>query len=451
MLEDYIRLFPDRLILPLVRSINSQMDTASSLRYILRSLTPTENQPSTSASTLRSLSIYRSEYYTPQEHEGEDLARYLAAFQHSNSKLGGGLESFQDFLPFPERGRYHYFPAGCNFQESIENAFALPSPETTGALVHGLRRLEVTHHLRELPAFFERVGRMRALEHLKIAIAYDHNIEETGAEASVANIIPKSSHKDQTSGDEAITHSASSLEIEGRWGELSLVIHLCALPSKVTRFRTLRLFYYLPTFFWTPAQGVRLLDLPANIIPPDSLDTLSVNLLDHRDEEPNVVPNGIGAELTVDAFRPLLRYKQMVELHLELPYNILLDLNFLRALAAEMGKTSRHLVVLRRLEQWVEDDFKPVLTANDLSTIVGVIMPRLEVLGLDASYDEIPAPAKRNSPVASSLRDCKPGKDSFRNLATSGIWAVMSVMVPTWSVCTIMKESGKTKDRGHAL
>ena len=403
-LEHYISFFPDRPLFPRVRSIIFEMETGGWLRFLLCPLHPTKDQPSLSPSTLRSLLIYRSPDFDP-EREGKDLARDLAEFQRLNSRLGGGLEAFQDLSPFPEREESH-LPRNPRVQEAIqeamENAFSLPSPETTGAPVRGLRRLEVTHYLREFPAFFERVGRMRALEHLKIAIAYDPRIGEMGEEASMEIISPKFSRKGQSPNNSVTTHSASSLEIEGRWGELSLSISLCAHPSKVTRFRTLRLLYYIPIDYLVPAQGAWLLDLPADIIPPDSLEALTINLLENGVDIPDAVPYGIEGALKVDAFQPLLRYKEMVELHLELPYNILLDIDFLRVLAAVMCQTLRHLVILRRLDQWEDDDFGPVLTANDLPTIV-VLMPRLETLGLDVSHDDISASANRDSSVACPL------------------------------------------------
>ena len=79
---------------------------------------------------------------------------------------------------------------------------------------------------------------------------------------------------------------------------------------------------------------------------------------------------------------------------------MLLDIEFLHALAAVMGGTLRHLVVLGAVAQQSDDDFKLVLTAGDLLTVTGVIMPRLETLGLDDSYDEISSSEKRDSPVA---------------------------------------------------
>jgi len=93
----------------------------------------------------------------------------------------------------------------------------------------------------------------------------------------------------------------------------------------------------------------------------------------------------------------------MVKLHLELPFNILLDLNFLYALAAVMGETLEHSVILRRLAQDPDEDpFNPGLTADD-PTVGGTIMPRLEMLGLDVIYNEILASFKWDPSVASSL------------------------------------------------
>jgi hypothetical protein len=389
VLEDYIRLFPDRPILPHIRSIKFLMDTESCLSYLIRSSTPPENQPSASASTLRSLSIYRTLRNDPSD-EDERLARDLVAFQRSNGKLGGGLEEFQDFLPFPERGRYYYTPAGCAFQESMENAFALPPPETADSPEHGLRRLEVTHYIRELPDFFGRVAKMRALEHLKIAIADPDARWDTGIEEVIQHTVSS-------------LYTVSSLEIEGRWNELFTAINSCASPSASAQLRTLRLYYYLTDLPPTQSEAVQVLDLPTGIIPPDHLESLTIELLDNEEDIPNCVYMGIGEAIKVDALRSLLRYRQMVKLHLGLPCNILVDIEFFYTLAAVMRETLKHLVVLRRLTQWDEDDFKPVLTADDLPTIAGVIMPRLETLGLDVSYDEISSSSKRNSLVVSCL------------------------------------------------
>src|SRR5882757_2093392 len=91
VLEDYMRLFPHRPILPLVRSINILMRRASCLPYLLRSLTPAENQVSVSESMLRTLSIYRDQRIDRWE-EDESPARDLAAFQHSNGRFGTGLK-----------------------------------------------------------------------------------------------------------------------------------------------------------------------------------------------------------------------------------------------------------------------------------------------------------------------------------------------------------------------
>lgn len=400
ILEDYMRLFPDRPILPRVRSIDFLLNSTSCLPSLIGSLTPADNQSSTSPATLRRLSINRNPLYDPSEEEGESLARSLVTFQYSSRKLGGGIEVFQDFLPFPERGRYQYAPAGCKFQRSIENAFVLPPPDTVDAPVHGLRRLEVTHYLHELPAFFGRVARMHALEHLKIAIANDDRFwgTEEESDSKEPHIVLKPVSKNQSGSDRSTERPASTLEIEGRWPELSPAI--CKIPSEAAQFRKLRLLYYLTDLSPTEEGGALLLDLPADVIPPNYLEALTIDLLDNGEDIPNAVDTGIEGALKVDAFRPLLRYRQMSGLHLELPYNILLDLDFLRALGAVMGETLRHLVVLRRLTQWDEDDFKPLLTAEDLPTIVGDILPRLEALGLDVIYNEIAAPAKQDSSVA---------------------------------------------------
>ena len=409
VLKDFMRLFPDTPFFPRVRSLTTLMDSsASCLPYFIRSSTPADTQPSASASALRRLFIYRSSCFSPPEEEGESLARDLAAFQRSNGKLRGGLEAFQDFLPFPARGRRQFSPAGCKFQESIENAFALALtlPETMGPSAHGLHRLEVTHYLHELPAFFGRVTKMRALEHLKIAIAHEDDVwepEEEESDSSETQVIRKPPPRTQRPSYEGIQHSASSLEIEAIWDELSPTIHLCAPPSVATQLRTLRLLYYLEDLPPTHAASVQVLDLPADIIPPVHLEALTINLLDNGEDIPNCVDEVIGSALQVDAFRPLLRYRQMVNLHLELPCNVLLDIEFLHALGAAMGETLRHFVILRRLTQESTDEFKPALTAADLPTIVGATMPRLETLGLDVGYNEISVSAKWESSVPSSL------------------------------------------------
>jgi len=391
VLEDYMRLFPDRPILPCVLSISILMDSPGNLRHLLRSSTPAKDNPSASASPLRNLSIYRTGR-SELLGENESLARDLVAFQRSNSKLGGGLDAFLDYLPFPERGRWCYCPAGAAFQESMENAFVLPPPETEDAPVHGLRHLAVTHYLHEFPDFFRRVARMRALEHLRIAIAHEDGLGET-EEPIIA----------QCPINEGIPHSASTLEIEGQWGQLPIAVNLCAPPSAAIQFRTISLFYYLTDLPPTRATADQLLDLPEDIIPPDHLEALIIDMLDNGEDIPNSVDGGFEAALKVDALRPLLRYRQMAKLHLELPFNILLDLNILYALAAVMGETLKHFVILRRLGQDYEDPFNPGLTADNLPTIVGTVLPRLETLGLDVIYNEILASFKWDPSVASSL------------------------------------------------
>jgi len=146
---------------------------------------------------------------------------------------------------------------------------------------------------------------------------------------------------------------------------------------------------------------------------------------------PKYVDAGIDAALKVDAFRPLLRYTQMVKLHLGLPFHILLDIDFLRALAAVMGETLRHLVILRRLNQRIEDDFKPVLTADYLPTIVGDIMPRLEAFGLDVSYDEVSLSAKRDASVSpSSLQTLYVGAISLSDVQIPQVARFLQVHLP---------------------
>jgi len=76
----------------------------------------------------------------------------------------------------------------------------------------------------------------------------------------------------------------------------------------------------------------------------------------------------------------------MVTLHLDLPCDTLLDIEFIHALAAVMGGTLRHLVVLRAVTLLTSESTSPVLTCDDLPTIAGVILPRLETLGLDVIW-----------------------------------------------------------------
>ena len=62
----------------------------------------------------------------------------------------------------------------------------------------------------------------------------------------------------------------------------------------------------------------------------------------------------------------------MVELQLELPCNILRDIDLFQVLGAAMRKTLKHLVMLKRLE----DDYEclnSVLPSNNLPTIVRLL------------------------------------------------------------------------------
>jgi len=388
VLEDYIRIFLDRPILPRVRSINIRMPDAKFLQYLLRSSTPAENQPSASASTLTSLSIYHDLRCDPHC-ESHGLARDVVAFQRSNCKLGGGLDTYKDLHPPTYRSGYARLPRGFLFQATIENAFALP-PEGADPPAHGLHRLEVAHYLRELPAFFGRVVKMRALEHLRISIVYRSAIWHAEGE-------DKAIQHPMSLG---IQHSMRSLDIEGIWSDICRAINLCPPPSAAGQLRTFRLYYYIPTFPPTQAEAVQILDLPAGIIPPDDLETLKIDWLDSIKYTGDY---GRGPTLMVNAFRPLLRYRQMVTLHMDLPCDFQLDIEFLQALGAVMGGTLRHLVVLRLLTPWFDHNVTSVLTAGDLSTIAGVIMPRLETLGLDVFYREISSSARRDSLVAPSL------------------------------------------------
>ena len=242
----------------------------------------------------------------------------------------------------------------------------------------------MTHYLRELPAFFRRVAKIHALEHLKVVIAHEDG-----------GMLEAEDEK------EGVQHSASSLAIEGRWSELFPAINLCTPPLAANQSQTLCLYYYLLDLPHTQMGVAQLLDLPARIIPPDHLETLKIKLLD--DLNPYLFHLGQELVLMVDAFRPLLRYRRMVTLHLDLPCNILLDIEFLNALAGVMEGTLRHLVVLRAKSHWDGKHTSPVLTVDDLPTIAGVILPRLETLGLDVTWDEEPPSVKRHSLVVSSL------------------------------------------------
>ena len=409
VLEDYMRLFPNTPILPHLRSINIWMGYGQYLPYLLGS--SARNEPISSGPTLRKIAACR--YLHLACLEGcKNPIRDIVAFGRSNGKLGGGLEGFRDCTCLGEEGGWTLPPAGWTLEDDRLSALALPPPEHVDRPLHRLRRLEVTHFLRELPEFFGRVARMQPLEHLKIAIPH-----ETWELEEVPN--------------EGTQHSASSLELVGTCDKLCPALNICVPPSRATQFRAFRLRYYLTYFMPIQAVVVPLLDLPQDIIPPDHLDTLVIDLLDVGMAMPKYVDAGIDAALKVDAFRPLLRYTQMVKLHLGLPFHILLDIDFLRALAAVMGETLRHLVILRRLNQRIEDDFKPVLTADYLPTIVGDIMPRLEAFGLDVSYDEVSLSAKRDASVSpSSLQTLYVGAISLSDVQIPQVARFLQVHLP---------------------
>ena len=379
--EDYIRLFPDRPFLPRVQSINMRASSVQSisslqwLRFLLRSSTPAENQPSASASTLKHLHIC----YNPPRNAGGG-SRFptpdLIAFQHANAKLGGGLEVFKivDYHPFR---RHHTL----EYQGIIENAFVLPLPETVDSPAHGLRHFEVAHSLCELPDFFVRVTKMRALEHLKIWVSE--------CDDDVCEVENKK---------QSVQHSLTSLEIEGFWWDLSPAINLFASPSATAQLRSLRLYYHQMDRALTGANVAQVLDFPTSVVPPEHLETLTVELVDH-----SLHPRSKAPILTTNVLQPLLQYRKMAKLHLVLPCSICLDLKFLHALAAVMGGTLSHLVVLRAATYWRDGSFKPVLTVEDLSTIAGVLFPRLVTLGLEVPWRDTPSCAERNYLVASSL------------------------------------------------
>ena len=271
----------------------------------------------------------------------------------------------------------HTFP----YQDVIENAFVLPPTETVDSPASGLRRIEVAHFRYDLPDFLERVAKMRALEHLKIVILEDDSTWEMGDKVSVQ-------------------HSLSSLEIEGFWWDLSPAINLCPSPSATAQLRTLRLHYHQKDRAWSGASVTQVLDLPAGIIPPDHLEALTIDVVDYPHVE---FLNHKAPVLTTNALQPLLRYRQMVRLHLGLPCSICLDIKFLYALAAVMGGTLSHLVVLRAIAYHWNDPFQPMLTVEDLSLIAGVLFPRVETLGLQVPWHDTPSYAERNCSAASFL------------------------------------------------
>ena len=227
VMDDYIRLFPDRPFLPRVQSINTRSvpfgepTSLPWLRFLLHSSTPAENQTSASASTLKHIRMFDT--LALRDREGAMLlALDLFVFQHSNVMLGGGLESFEmQSSPCISTRR--------PYQDIFECAFVLRPPGTVDSPAYGLRHLKVPHFLRDLPNFFQRVARMRALEHLIIVI------EESKSEDNMWEVEEK---------QEGVHHSLSSLEIKGFWEDLSRAINLCASPSATVPLRTLGLHYY---------------------------------------------------------------------------------------------------------------------------------------------------------------------------------------------------------------
>ncbi len=387
VLEDYLRLFPDRPFLPRVQSINTctspvqPMSPPQWLRFLLRSSTPAKNQPPASASTLKNLHI--SPNLPDDAGEGARLlALDLLAFQHSNVKLGGGLEVFK----MVDRHSYirHNTVA---YQDIIENAFVMLPPGTVDSPARGLRHFELFHSLPDLPDFFGKVAKMSALEHLKIVILggwdYGDDMLEVGDKM------------------ESIQHSLSSLEIEAFWWDLSPAINLCASPSATAQLRKFHLYYHEEERESTGASVTQVLDLPAGIIPPDHLETLTIAFVD---DSPHTEYPYLEAEmLTTNVLQPLLQYRKMVKLHLDLPCSICLDIKFLHALAAVMGGTLNYLVLLRAITYWCDSSFKPVITVEHLSTIAGILFPRLETLGLEVPWRDTPSRAERDCYCTSPL------------------------------------------------
>ena len=404
MFEEYIRLFPDRPFLPRVQSINTRTPHFASstslpwLRFLLHSSTPAaENQTSASTSTLKHIRTFDSLSF--DNHEGATLlALDLVTFQHSNVMLGGGLESFT-------MGSAPCLSTRRPYQDLIEYAFVLPPPGTMDSPVHGLRHLEVPHFLRELPDFFGRVAKMHTLEHLIIVI-----MENRGDD----NIL-------EVEERERAQHSLSTLEIEGYWWHLSSAINLCSPPSPTVPFRTFCLHYYGIDRDMVIAEIARVIDLPTGIVPPDNLETLTIELLEEREWLTREYLRGL--VLTTNELQPLLQYRQMVKLHLDLPCTISLDIKFFHELAAVMRRTLSHLVIMRAMEYRPGSAFKPGLTVDDLATIAGVILPRLETLGLDVTWCDSPLSAERDCLVASSLlRALYVGTE--RTLSIRGYWEV---------------------------
>ena len=201
VLEDYIRLFPNRPLLPYVRSVVVGEYSSQWLHFLLRSSTPAENQHSVSVSTLRHLHV-RFEH--PWVNVDRDFIRDLAAFQRSNGEHGGGLEVFKETIRIPSQMLIGYSPVDPAYRESVENALVLSTPETVDSPVHGLRRLETNYHIRDLPDFFVRVAKMRTLEYLRITILRE-NLEEEDEEGTMSEngVPPHMSSIDQNTAGRA--------------------------------------------------------------------------------------------------------------------------------------------------------------------------------------------------------------------------------------------------------
>ena len=75
------------------------------------------------------------------------------------------------------------------------------------------------------------------------------------------------------------------------------------------------------------AAAAQVLVLPTGIIPsPDHLETLSIDLLARSRDQYSFLK---GPTLTTNALQPLLQYRKMVKLHLNLPCSIWPDIEFL--------------------------------------------------------------------------------------------------------------------------
>lgn len=204
------------------------------------------------------------------------------------------------------------------------------------------------------------------------------------------------------------------------WKELFPVINLC--PSPLTaRLRALRLYFCLPHRLLAQATVTQILDLPPGIIPPDYLEILNIESLETMEDR--IIRIQTGPILTTDALRPLFQYRRMIELHLDLPCTIRLDLEFLHELGTVMGGTLRHFMVFGMITSQRMDC---TLNVGDPPTIAGVILPQLETLGLDVLWD-IPSVAERDSLAVSSL---------LRTLYVG----TMNILPPRSTVASFLKE-----------